>query len=96
MDDIEQRNAKSNETLERRQAAARATARAYARCFASGDGAAVLKDLQAKFSHRRPRFVLNAPEPALRAAMIDGQCLVLGEIEDAIAQGTTDSLSSDA
>lgn len=66
----------------------RETAAAYARLFSSDEGRRVLKDLQAKFGHSRPRFQRAAPtfEP-IRAALIDGECAVIREIENAILAG---------
>lgn len=64
------------------------TAKAYARLFHSADGKRVLADLRSKFGHERSRFDLGDPSPSpIRAAMIDGQCHVMREIEQACKAG---------
>lgn len=79
----------TREAAERkRMQAANETARTYARVFSSDDGKAVLDDLRKKFGHDRPRFDLRDLRNALpQAALIDGQCSVLREIETAIKAG---------
>ncbi len=63
-------------------------AMAYARAFlGSEDGKRVLADLKAKFPVNRSRFDLANPEP-LKAAIIDGQCTVIEEIETALRSGS--------
>jgi hypothetical protein len=60
----------------------------YARAFlGSEDGKRVLADLKAKFPVNRARFDLANPEP-LKAAIIDGQCTVIEEIETALRLGS--------
>jgi len=64
---------------------------AYAMTFASPCGQRVLKDLQIKFAHTRPRFGVvpgQSRSDHTLAAIIDGQCSVLREIEKAIEAGT--------
>jgi hypothetical protein len=79
---------KREEAERKRQENARVVACAYARLFKSEDGATVLKDLRAKFGHERPRFDLQDLRNSLpQAAVIDGQCAVLREIETAIRAG---------
>lgn len=74
----------------RRRALADGTARAYARLFVTEDGRTVLEDLQRKFGHARPRFdIRDRNHSAVTAALIDGQCAVLREIEQAIRAGGT-------
>ena len=61
----------------------------YALTFASPHGQRVLADLRLKFGHERPRFPFangNRPDHA-KAAVIDGECNVLREIEAAIKAG---------
>lgn len=66
---------------------ARDLAACYARVFlGSDDGKRVLADLKTKFPAERARFDLTSPEP-LKAALVDGQCAVTREIEDAIRLG---------
>jgi len=60
-------------------------ANVYRRVFGSEDGQRVLLDLTKKFGHTRPRFRLHQDSSAIDAAIIDGQCSVLKEIQDAIA-----------
>ncbi len=67
---------------------ARDIAGAYARLFHGDDGGRVLADLRAKFSHSRPRFPKGERPDHSRAAVIDGECNVLREIEEAIKLGT--------
>lgn len=70
-----------------KQQAANDLASAYARVFlGSDDGKRVLADLLAKFPTARARFDLANPEP-LKAAIIDGQCTVIHEIETALRLG---------
>lgn len=58
----------------------------YARVFlGTPDGKRILADLQRKFAHNRPRFKPGAT--TIDAALIDGQCAVLKEIETACAMG---------
>jgi len=72
------------------EALKRETAAAYARCFVSPDGQRVLEDLRRKFSHERSRFSLHLPnQSAVTAAIIDGQCSVLREIEQAVKAGSS-------
>ena len=72
----------------RRRAMAESTARAYARLFLTEDGKLVLEDLRRKFGHARPRFdVRDKNHSTVTAALIDGQCGVLREIEQAIRAG---------
>lgn len=82
-------NAATREAAEqKRKSLAREVACTYARVFTSADGKAVLEDLRAKFGHSRPRFdVRHDRHNALTAALIDGQCYVLREIENAIEAG---------
>lgn len=64
-------------------------AASYAITFTGEHGARVLADLVAKFGHDRPRFSgdpRDRPNFTL-AAMIDGECRVLREIEAAIKVG---------
>lgn len=62
-------------------------AKAYAAALnGTEEGRKVLRDLQRKFSHRRPRFFQNGT--TVSAALIDGQCAVLREIEQAIQHGS--------
>ena len=79
----------AREAAERKRLqSARETACTYARVFSTDDGKAVLLDLQRKFGHDRPRFDLRDLRNALpAAALIDGQCAVLREIETAIKAG---------
>ena len=68
---------------------AKALAATYARTFSTPDGILVLKDLQAMFAHNRTRFPdKNTPHPLVTAAHIDGQCMVLDQIESAIKLGS--------
>ncbi|SKB08678.1 hypothetical protein SAMN02745166_04991 [Prosthecobacter debontii] len=61
----------------------------YARVFlGSEDGKRVLADLLAKFPPNAVRFDLSNPEP-LKAALKDGQCSVINEIEQAVKHGAT-------
>jgi hypothetical protein len=60
----------------------------YAATFATPAGQKVLADLRLKFSHERPRFPLSEESDNIRAAVVDGQCSVLLEIEEAIREGT--------
>jgi hypothetical protein len=62
----------------------------YAMVFASPHGQRVLADLRLKFGHHRPRFPINRNERPdhAKAAVIDGECNVLREIESAIEAGT--------
>lgn len=60
----------------------------YAEAFGTPAGMKVLADLRAKFDHRRARYPLSERSDHTRAAVIDGQCSVLGEIEDAIEAGS--------
>jgi hypothetical protein len=72
----------------RRRSTAEATAKAYARLFLSEDGKTVLEDLRRKFGHSRPRFdVRDKDHSTITAAIIDGQCGVLREIEQALRAG---------
>jgi hypothetical protein len=72
----------------RRRALAHSTAKAYARLFVSEDGKAVLEDLRRKFGHTRPRFdARDKNHSTVTAALIDGQCTVLCEIEQAVRAG---------
>lgn len=83
-DDKEKREA----AKAKREAKADSVAKAYARLFASAEGKTVLADIRAKFGHERPRFDILNPSPNLTlAAMIDGQCSVLRDIEAAIKIG---------
>jgi hypothetical protein len=72
----------------KRTQAMRELANCYARVFGTEDGKRVLLDLQAKFSHKRPRFKIDSKSNSIDAALIDGQCNVLKEIEDAIEIGS--------
>jgi hypothetical protein len=72
---------------EKRQAQARVIANTYARVFSSEDGKAVLKDLQTKFGHDRDRFTRANNFSTTGGAIIDGQCQVLREVEQAIKAG---------
>lgn len=63
---------------------------AYRRCFDTEDGLRVLGDLKAKFDTSRPRFPGGSICP-LTAALIDGQCAVLKEIETAISTASKSS-----
>ena len=66
-----------------------ALAQAYARTFGTPDGTLVLRDLQAMFAHNRTRFPdKNSQTPLVPAAHIDGQCMVLDQIEQAIKLGS--------
>ena len=70
------------------EALKRETAAAYARCFATPDGQRVLEDLRRKFGHERSRFSLHLPnQSTITAAIIDGQCSVLRELEQAVKLG---------
>lgn len=60
----------------------------YARVFGSEDGKRVMLDLVKKFGHSRPRFKLGEKTGIVDAALIDGQCSVLKEIQDAISLAT--------
>lgn len=60
----------------------------YARVFGSEDGKRIMLDLVKKFGHSRPRFRLGEKTGIVDAALIDGQCSVLKEIQDAIALGS--------
>lgn len=72
----------------KRRALAEVTARAYARVFVTDDGKHVLEDLRRKFGHDRARFdVRDKHQSSVVAAVIDGQCTVLREIETAIRAG---------
>jgi beta-lactamase class D len=72
----------------KRRAMADSTAKAYARLFLTDDGKVVLEDLHRKFGHARPRFdVRDRNHSTVTAALIDGQCWVLREIEQAIRAG---------
>ena len=72
----------------KRRAMAEATSRAYARLFLTEDGRIVLEDLRRKFGHSRPRFdARDRNHSTVTAALIDGQCGVLREIEQAIRAG---------
>lgn len=74
----------------RRCAVAESVARAYARLFLTEDGQVVLEDLRRKFGHTRPRFDLrDKNHSTVTAALIDGQCGVLREIEQAMRTGGT-------
>jgi hypothetical protein len=76
------------EAERKRRELANITARTYARVFSTDDGKAVLQDLQKKFSHTRPRFKdTDERHSTVTAALIDGQCAVLREIEAAITAG---------
>jgi hypothetical protein len=78
----------TEEAENRRRSLADATARAYARTFATEDGKMVLEDLRRKFAHTRPRFdTRDKSQSAITAALIDGQCTVLREIEQAVRAG---------
>jgi hypothetical protein len=78
-----------------RRSAADATAKAYARLFLSEDGRIVLEDLRRKFGHARPRFdVRDKDHSTITAAIIDGQCGVLREIEQAVRTGGGSVVSS--
>jgi hypothetical protein len=71
-----------------RAALADAVSKAYARLFCTEDGKLVLEDLRRKFGHARPRFDLREREHStVTAALIDGQCSVLREIEQACRTG---------
>lgn len=73
----------------KREAKADSTAKAYARLFASDDGKIVLADIRAKFGHERPRFdILQPTHDLVHAAVIDGQCSVLRDIEAGILVGS--------
>lgn len=64
---------------------------AYAMTFSTPAGQRVLADLQTKFAHTRPRFGVSPGQHRADhtlAAIIDGQCTVLREIEEAIKAGT--------
>lgn len=72
----------------KRRALADSTARAYARLFVTDDGKLVLEDLRRKFGHARPRFdARDRNHSTVTAALIDGQCTVLREIEQAVRAG---------
>ncbi len=72
----------------KRRSLAESTAKAYARLFVSEDGRTVLEDLRRKFGHARPRFdARDKNHSTVTAALIDGQCAVLREIEQAIRSG---------
>jgi hypothetical protein len=72
----------------RRRTLAHSTAKAYARLFITEDGKAVLEDLRRKFGHTRPRFdARDKNHSTVTAALIDGQCAVLREIEQAVRAG---------
>jgi len=71
----------------KRQAMAEAVAAAYARLFLSDDGKVVLEDLRRKFGHDRDRFTARNNYSTVGAAVVDGQCQVLREIELAIKTG---------
>lgn len=72
----------------RRRALADSVANAYARLFLTEDGKVVLEDLRRKFGHSRPRFDLrDKNHSTVTAALIDGQCGVLREIEQAMRTG---------
>lgn len=72
----------------KRRTLADATAKTYARLFGTEDGRAVLDDLRRKFGHSRPRFDVREKNPStVTAALIDGQCSVLRELEQAIRAG---------
>jgi hypothetical protein len=48
----------------------------------------VLEDLRRKFGHTRPRFdARDKNHSTVTAALIDGQCTVLREIEQAVRAG---------
>jgi hypothetical protein len=75
-------------TEARRRSQADSTAKAYARAFATEDGKVALEDLRRKFAHTRPRFdIRDKNQSTITAALIDGQCTVLREIEQAIRMG---------
>jgi hypothetical protein len=83
-------NAKPREDAEaKRQSDARMMAATYARVFSGNeDGKAVLSDLRRKFGHARPRFdIRDKNHSSITAALIDGQCSVLLEIEAATMKG---------
>ncbi len=64
---------------------------AYARVFSGDDGERVLADLRLKFGPRRQRFgstISGRSSDPIQAAIIDGQCDAMREIEDAIERGT--------
>jgi len=72
----------------KRQTEARVMACAYARLFSSDDGKIVLEDLRRKFGHSRPRFDrCENHHSTVAAALIDGECTVLREIEMAVKAG---------
>ncbi len=79
----------------RRAADARATAAAYARLFASEDGARVLADIRAKSDPSRSRFIGRKlhEDPLINAALLDGRALVMHDIDAAIKEGHGISLS---
>lgn len=65
---------------------------AYAMTFSTQAGQRVLEDLRTKFAHTRPRFGIKPGQPRADhtlAAIIDGQCSVLREIEEAIKLGSS-------
>lgn len=77
----------NHSSIQAKQAAADDLAACYARVFlGDDDGKRVLADLQVKFSHDRPRFTMNGS--TVTAALVDGECRVLKEIESAIKRGT--------
>ncbi len=72
----------------KRRSLAETTAKTYARLFTTDDGKSVLEDLRRKFGHARPRFdVRDKNHSTVTAALIDGQCTVLREIEQAMRAG---------
>lgn len=65
---------------------------AYAMAFSTQAGQRVLEDLRTKFAHTRPRFGIKPGGQRADhtlAAIIDGQCSVLREIEEAIKLGSS-------
>lgn len=71
------------------------TAGAYARVFlGTEDGKRVMEDLRLKFGHSRQRFPKGQRPDHVAAAVIDGECNVLREIEQAVALGTPSTYAS--
>lgn len=71
----------------RREAALDAMAQHYTECFAKSEsGRVVLEDLLIKFSPTRPRFTPGGS--SVTAALIDGECNVIREIQNALKRGS--------
>lgn len=77
---------------ERYEQARRDIAMDFAATFLGSEhGKRVLGHLRKNFRRGRLRFGPDGERTPIQAAFTDGQCSVMGEIEDAIAEGAPDS-----